>query len=293
MVIHTPEMTVIREKGGVFFNCCPTGMVLTRDQSPHVPLSVNEIVTESLALTVKGASIIHIHARDDEGRPTWRKDVYKRIIGGIREKNRDIIICVSTSGRLWSDFARRSEVLELDGDYRPDMASLSPGSFNFLRSASLSEPALVEDLARKMADRGIKAECEIFDTGMLNTLAVLSRKKLIPPPFYINLIFGNIHTMQLHEGLVAYLLERVPSDALVAFGGIGSFQASTIELAISRGLGVRLGLEDNHFLDTGRKVPASNGRLLGKALRYANARGRDILAPGEVRERLELRVPSA
>lgn len=143
-------------------------MVPTKAMTPHVPISVDEITREATRLVELGASILHLHARDEHGTPTWKKEVYRRILLGIRERAPEAVLCVSTSGRLWSDFARRSDVLELDGDARPDMASLTLGSMNFIGQASVNSPSMIRDLARKMADCGIRPELEVFDLGMMH-----------------------------------------------------------------------------------------------------------------------------
>jgi len=159
----------------VILNCCPVGLIPTKELTPHACVAPEEIVSEGVNLARRGAAILHLHARDGEGKPTWSKAVYERLISGIRDKNADVILCVSTSGRLWSDFARRSEVLELTGDVKPDMASLTPASMNFPRHASVNPPDIVRDLLRKMNDAGIKPELEVFDTGMMQLIPSLRR----------------------------------------------------------------------------------------------------------------------
>jgi 3-keto-5-aminohexanoate cleavage enzyme len=108
----------------LIINLAPTGMVPTRAMTPHVPLQPEEIVAEALAAAELGASMVHIHARDADGRPAWQRDAYARIISGVRERRPDLVICVSTSGRDFPEFDKRSDVLGLTGDLRPDMASL-------------------------------------------------------------------------------------------------------------------------------------------------------------------------
>src|SRR6185295_125809 len=112
----------------------------------------------------------HLHARDEHDRPTHSKDVYARIIAGIREQRPDLVLCVSCSGRRAPEFAPRAEVLDLDGDLAPDMASLSLSSLNFSRQASVNAPDVVVALAERMGERGIRPEVEIFDLGMVSVL---------------------------------------------------------------------------------------------------------------------------
>ena len=119
-------MDVAREP--LVLNLAPTGVVPTRDMSPHVPLQPDEIVADVLAAAEAGITIAHLHARDVRGAPTYRREVYARIIGGIRERAPDLVICVSCSGRQARLFEQRAEVLDLDGDLKPDMASLTLSS---------------------------------------------------------------------------------------------------------------------------------------------------------------------
>ena len=102
-------------------NLCPTGMIPTKAMTPHVPVTPEEIVADVGACLPYGVSMVHVHARGEDGRPTYKKDVYARIISGIREIDEDVIVCVSTSGRNWPGFEKRAEVLELKGDVKPDI----------------------------------------------------------------------------------------------------------------------------------------------------------------------------
>ena len=270
-------------KNKVFINSCPTGMVSEKIHNPYLPITCEEIIEEGLMLAELGVSILHLHAREDDGLPTWKKDVYRRIIYGIRERNQDIIICVSTSGRLWSDFERRSEVLELEGDYKPDMASLTLGSLNFINTHSTNSPEMIVDLAKKMLDLGIKPELEIFDTGMLNQMHVLIKKELLTPPYYVNIIFGNIYSMQLDLQTACYILDKLPENTIAAFAGLGRFQLPTTHLALALGKGVRIGLEDNLYLDFDKRDYATNSILVNNAVGVIKAMGKAVCTSQELR----------
>ena len=136
-------MTSSRSPGKLLLNLAPTGMVPTRQMSPWVPISPEEIIADAVAAAAMGVNIVHIHARDDAGVPTYRKDVYARIIGGIREKCPDLIICVSLSGRTFGSFEERSDPLRLTGDVAPDMASLTLSSMNFAKVESVNSPDMI------------------------------------------------------------------------------------------------------------------------------------------------------
>lgn len=271
-----------------FINACLTGMVYDKGHNPNVPLTCEEIIEQSLSLASAGVSILHLHARDEEGKPTWRKEIYKRIIGGIREKNEDVVICVSTSGRLWSDFERRSEVLTLEDDYKPDMGSLTPGSLNFIHSASVNSSQMIADLSQKMLDLGVKPEIEIFDTGMLNQMHVLIKKGILKEPYYVNVLFGNIYTMQLDLQNISFILNHLPEKTLTAFAGLGNYQSPAIHLALALNKGIRVGLEDNLYLDDSKRVLATNEALIEKSLRVIQAMEKEIYTTQEIRDILDL-----
>ena len=122
---------------GVIINFTPTGMIPTKDMTPHVPVSPQEIIEEVLEARRYGVSMVHLHARDKEGVSTFCKNIYKEIVDGIRGvdgyDNDSLILGVSTSGRNWPDFEKRSECLELEGKSKPDMGSLTLSSLNFNR----------------------------------------------------------------------------------------------------------------------------------------------------------------
>lgn len=247
-------------------NFTPTGMIPTKEVVPHVPVSPDEIIREVLESRKYGVSIVHLHARDKKGNPTWEKEVYREIIQGIRSEdgynNDSLIICVSTSGRNWPDFERRSECLDLEGLAKPDMASLTLSSLNFPTSASTNSPEMIQKLAAKMMKNGIKPELEVFDSGMINFAKYLYKKQLIKSPFYFNIILGNISTAQAGLLDAGYLLAQLPENSYWAFGGIGAAQLKMNVSGILNGGGIRIGLEDNIFFDEERKRKATNFELL-------------------------------
>ena len=136
-----------------------------------------EIVEQVLEASELGANMVHLHAREpDTGLPTYKKEIYAEIISGIRRKNRELILCVSTSGRHFFEFEKRSEVLELEGEVKPDFGSLTLSSLNFNKQASINTPQMIQDLARKMISNSIRPELEAFDFGMINYSKYLIKK---------------------------------------------------------------------------------------------------------------------
>jgi 3-keto-5-aminohexanoate cleavage enzyme len=120
------------ENNKFILNFAPTGMIPTKRMTPHVPISPDEIIRQVLEAANLGVNMVHLHARDPAtGEPTYKKEIYAEIIKGIREKEKDLILCVSTSGRHFSEFEKRSDCLDLEGELKPDLASLTLSSVNF------------------------------------------------------------------------------------------------------------------------------------------------------------------
>lgn len=276
----------------LIINAAVTGMVSCKKDTPFIPITVDEIIEDSIGCVDAGASILHLHARDNNEKPTYRSDAYAKIIEGIRNECRDIIICVSTSGRAFNEFEKRSEVLELDGFVKPDMASLTLGSLNFPKQASINDPEMIFKLAGKMKEKNIMPELEIFDTGMVNTAKYLCRKRLINPPFYFNIILGSIYSAQARMSDVVNLVNSLPQDSIWSLGGIGVFQLIMNSTAIIMGGNVRVGLEDNIWYDNKKIILATNRKNILRIRRMADEVGRKISTPKKTREMLCLNAPN-
>ncbi|MHC1720567.1 MAG: 3-keto-5-aminohexanoate cleavage protein [Clostridiaceae bacterium] len=271
-------------------NFAPTGMVPKKSDTPHVPVSSDEIVENVYNAWKMGITIVHLHIRDEvTGEADYRKEVYGKIIRNIRAFAPELIICASTSGRKFTEFEKRAEVLDLEGDLKPDMGSLTLSSMNFISQASLNDPSVVTRLAEKMLKKGIKPELEAFDTGMINYSKYLINKGILKPPFYFNILLGSVATAQadlLHAGL---MIKEAPEQSIISLSGIGNFQLPINSLAIAMGYGVRVGLEDNIWFDEERTKLASNMDLLARIHKIAEAQGREIMSSPELRERLNLK----
>ena len=267
-------------------NFVPTGMVPTKSMVPDVPLQPDEVIAAVKTARRFGISIVHVHARDEQGDPTWRGDIYRRIVEGIRGVDPELMICVSTSGRSWSELEKRSECLLLDGDAKPDMASLTLSSLNFATQASLNSPTIIQDLAAIMKERSIKPELEVFDLGMVNYAKFLIKKGLVGPHYYFNIILGNIAGAQDTPLALGILLSELPQGSIWSGGGIGYAQLRTNVMALFNGGGVRVGLEDNIYWDVQRTRTTTNSELLARIVDLAEKVGCQPATPRRVRELL-------
>ena len=270
-------------------NFTPTGMIPTKEMTPHVPISVPEIVQDVQQAWEAGITMVHLHARDRvSGKPAYDADIYAELIEGIRKFAPELIIAVSLSGRNFPEFEKRAAPLELDGSLKPDMGSLTLSSINFNRDPSINSPEIIQQLAARMRDKKILPELEAFDAGMLNYARYLEKKGLLEAPHYVNLIVGNIACAQadlLHIGL---MLKDLPEKSLWSLGGVGDVQLMVNSIAIATGGGVRVGLEDNIWFDEARTKPARNIDLIRRIKNIADANGRSIMKPGALRQLLKL-----
>jgi 3-keto-5-aminohexanoate cleavage enzyme len=272
-------------------NFAPTGMIPTKQMTPHVPVTPDEITMQVLEAAELGANMVHLHVRDPEtGNPTYKKEYYADIIREVRHNFPSLVVCATTSGRTFSEFQKRSEVLDLDGDCKPDFGSLTLSSLNFNQQVSVNSPQMIQALAQKMLDRGIRPEMEVFDLGMINYAHYLIRKGLIKPPYYFNLILGNIACAQATLLNLGLMIKELPQGAVWSAAGVGDSQLTMNIMALISGGGVRVGLEDNIWYDAERTRMATNRDLIQRILGVANAMGFEPYSQEEVREML---IPSS
>jgi uncharacterized protein (DUF849 family) len=275
----------------LIINFAPTGMVPTRTQTPHVPLTPEEVASDVRRCRDAGASIVHVHPRDQVGEPTQSPARAAEFVSAIRSAVPDIVVCLTTSGRRDPGLEGRAAVLNLEGSARPEMASLTLGSLNFPKQASVNSPATIEGLATRMRNRGIVPEWEVFDFGMLDYGAYLRERGLLGDPVYVNLLLGSLGTIAATPLNLALMVERLPAGATWAAAGIGRFQRRVANWAIASGGHVRIGLEDNIWFDDDRTDLATNPRLVERVVRIARAMGREPATTEQVRDRLGMRRP--
>jgi 3-keto-5-aminohexanoate cleavage enzyme len=265
----------------LIINAAITGMVPMPKDNPAVPITVQDIIADARRCAEAGASIVHVHAREADGRPTWRADIYREIIDGIRAACPGLLISGSTSGRLWPDFEKRAAVL----DCQPDLASLTPGSLNFPTSASVNPPAMIEQLARCMRERGVRPELEFFDLGMIDYVRdYLMPRGVITAPCFANILLGSRGTAAASARNLTWLVAALPAGTTWAATGIGRWQFEVQKLAIAMGGHVRCGLEDNLWMDVEKTEPASNPQLIERVVQVAVSMGRTIATPESARQ---------
>lgn len=231
-------------------NFCPNGSEPTRENS-LVPVFTNELIEDICrAYDEDLITLVHVHARDKNGKPSSKVEDFAPIIEGIRKHCPDLSICASLSGRYGNTFESRSEVLDLN----PDMGSLTMSSWNYRTGVNINSPSMILQLLDKMNSLNIVPEIECFDAGMLNYTNYLISKGLLKGPFYINMILGNLSNAQADQITVDHLLNYKPKDSYLCLGGIGKSQFKVIPFVLENADGIRLGLEDNIHDEYGNKV---------------------------------------
>jgi 3-keto-5-aminohexanoate cleavage enzyme len=168
------------------------------------------------------------------------------------------------------------------------MASLTLGSLNFPGQASVNEPSTILGLAERMYERGIMPELEVFDFGMVDFGKYLLERGVLRPPSYFNLLLGSLGTLSASPLHLSLLAQALPAESTWAAAGIGRFQFAVNALAIASGGHVRVGLEDNLWLDAGKEQLASNAGLVERLVTLARACGREVATPEQARAAIGL-----
>jgi 3-keto-5-aminohexanoate cleavage enzyme len=282
--LYIPKDYSFEPVGKLIIKLAPTGMIPTKNDTPYVPITPEEIIRDTVEAYKAGVSIVHIHARDQEGRPTHKKQCFEEIFRGIREKCPDIVICATTSGRVDPQVEHRSEVLEL----KPEMASLTVGSLNFPNHPSVNPLETIKRLATAMREKKILPELEIFESGFINTAKYLCAKDYIKKPLHFNLLLGSLGSIPAGLEDLVYLVKALPTGSTWSATGIGRFQTQINVAAILMGGHVRVGLEDSIYYRYGRKELATNIELVKRVIRIAKELNREIATPDETREILGL-----
>jgi 3-keto-5-aminohexanoate cleavage enzyme len=264
-----------------------TGSLPTKQQNPAVPITASEQVESTHEAYEAGAALVHIHVRDDEGRPSSSPERFALVQEGVRKHCPDMIIQFSTGGR-GRQLGERGAMLHL----RPDMASLATGSVNFPTSIYENPPDFVESLAKAIADNGAKPEVEIFDVAMLYTAVEMVKSGLLAAPAHVQFVLGLKNALparrELLEFLVRELGELMPGATWTA-AGMARHQLTVNHWALELGGHCRTGLEDNIRYDQTR-LAASNAELVRRVAMLTLEHGRRVATPAEARQLLGLRA---
>jgi 3-oxoadipate:acetyl-CoA acetyltransferase len=258
-----------------------TGSVPHKADNPAVPITPAEQIESTHAAYEAGATVVHIHVRDDSGASSSDPERFAEVQEGVRKHCPGMIIQFSTGGRGRSQ-EQRTAALYL----RPDMASLATGSVNFANQVYENAPDMVEGMAKTMLEYGIKPEIEIFDLAMLYTTERMVKAGLIVPPPHVQFVLGIPNALPARRRVLEFgiseLSELLPGATWTA-AGIGRHQLEVARWALELGGHARTGLEDNLRYDRTR-LATSNAELVGQVADLCPQYDRRPASPAEARE---------
>jgi len=294
-------LTMNRE---VFITCAVTGSGGTQDRSPHVPRSPAQIADSAIAAAQAGAAVVHCHVRDPEtGAPARDPALYRELTQRIRDSGTDVVLNLTAGmgGDLLFDgtesMNRMSQRSDMAGatervahvlDCRPEICTLDCGTMNFAEAdyVMVNTPGMLRDMARRMVDSGVRIEIEAFDTGHLWFAKQLAAEGIIPDPVLVQLCMGVPWGAPDDLNTFLAMVNNVPSHWHWSAFSLGRHQMPYVAAAVLAGGNVRVGLEDNLFLDKG--VLATNAQLVERAVTVIEGMGARVIGPEAVRARLNL-----
>jgi uncharacterized protein (DUF849 family) len=290
----------------VIITCAVTGAGDTVDKHPAIPVTPEQIANSALEAADAGAAIVHCHVRNPEtGKGSRSVDLYKEVVERIRDKNKDVIINLTAGmggdvevgkGEDPGNFGPETDLvgpverlLHVDA-LRPEICTLDCGTLNFGDGNSIvvQTPNQLRAQAKLIQQYGVKPEMEIFDSGNLWFAKQLCQEELINTPPMFQLCLGIPWGAPVNTQTMAYMVSQLPDDAVWAGFGIGRYQFPMVAQAVLLGGHVRIGLEDNLYLEKG--VYASNGTLTEKAVKIVELLGSKVASPDEARGILGLKL---
>ncbi len=288
----------------VFVTCAVTGSGGTQDKSRHVPRSPAEIADSAIEAAKAGAAVVHCHVRDPEtGKPARDPALYREVVERIRASDTDVVVNL-TAGMggdiitgpssapvplgAGTDMIGAAERVAHVLDSRPEICTLDCGTMNFAEADYImaNTPGMLEDMAARMVSSGVRIEIEAFDTGHLWLAKNLVERGIIPEPVLVQLCMGVPWGAPDDLNTLMAMVNNVPTDWIFSAFSIGRNEMPYVAAAVLAGGNVRVGLEDNLYLDRG--VLATNAQLVERAVGIVEAMGAKVIGPAEVRERLKV-----
>jgi uncharacterized protein (DUF849 family) len=296
----------------VFITCAVTGSGSTQDRSPHVPRSPAEIAASAIDAARAGAAVVHCHVRDPEtGAPSRRLDLYREVTERIREAEVDVVLNL-TAGmggdmvfgsperplplqEAGTDMVGAAERVEHVKQCLPEICTLDCGTMNFAEAdyVMTNTPGMLQAMGRMMTHLGVKPEIEAFDTGHLWYAKQLVKDGVLDSPALVQLCMGVPWGAPDDLNTFMAMVNNVPDDWTFSAFSLGRNQMAYVAASVLAGGNVRVGLEDNLWLDKG--VLATNAQLVERAVTITENLGARVIGPAQVREKLGLvkRAPAA
>jgi 3-keto-5-aminohexanoate cleavage enzyme len=262
------------------------GAETTREQTPYLPITAEEIAEDAVKCREAGAAMVHLHVRTPDGKPSQDTELFRAAIRAIRKRT-DILIQVSTGGAVGMSVDERCGGLRLTGEDRPDMATLTTGTVNFGDEVFWNPRPLVRDIARRIRGLGLRPELECFDVGMVDEARALAKEGLVDLPAHFDFVLGVPGALTAREDALDFMIASLPEGSTWTVAAVGRHQLPYVELAAQRGGNARVGLEDNIYVSKG-VLAKGNWDLVAEAAKRAKAKGRTLATPQEARKLLRL-----
>ena len=263
------------------------GAEVTKEQNPNVPYTVEEIVREAKSAVDAGAAIVHLHVREDNGKPTQSHVRFQECTEAILKECPNVILIPSTGGAVGMTPDERLD--STNTTPIPEMATLDCGTCNFGDDIFDNTMPTMRAFGKRMMEKGIKPEYECFEMGHLDTILTMARKGEVPgAPMQFNFVLGVPGCTPATVDNLCWLVKNIPAGSTWTATGIGRHAFTLAAPAIVMGGNVRVGFEDNLYLERG-VLAKSNGELVDKVVRMAKLLGRQVATSDEAREILSLK----
>lgn len=260
-----------------------TGADVTRENNPNLPYTTAEIADSSIASAQAGATVVHLHVREDDGTPSGRPELFRDVVTRIRAGS-DLLTMVSTGGANDMTIEQRTTGLEA----QPDLSGVESGSMNFGDETFITPPPAGRGIIARATQAGIGLEVEAFDVGHVISAVRWLEEGILPAPLRINLVFGVPGGIDASPEALAAMIRPLPPGTFWTMTCIGRHHQRMLGLALLHGApGIRTGLEDVAYLRRGVLAP-SNAALVEQAVALAKTLGREIATPAQTRELLEV-----
>jgi uncharacterized protein (DUF849 family) len=289
----------------VFITCPVTGSGNTQDKSPHVPRTPREIADSAIEAAKAGAAIVHCHVRDPEtGNHSRRVDLYREVTERIRSADTDVVINLTAGmggdlilgpadaplpfNAAATDMASAAERVEHVAECLPEICTLDCGTMNFAEAdyVMTNTPGMLRAMGQMMTDLDVRVEIEAFDTGHLWFAKQLAAEGIIKSPILVQLCMGVPWGAPDDLNTFLAMVANVPDDWHFSAFSLGRNEMPYVAAAVLAGGNVRVGLEDNLYLEKG--VLATNAQLVERAVTIIEAMGAKVMTPAAVREKLQL-----
>jgi 3-keto-5-aminohexanoate cleavage enzyme len=271
--------------GKVIITAAVTGSRITRDVAPYIPITPEEIVQSSVDCWNAGASIVHIHVRDPKtGLGTQDVDLFRQVVGPLREKT-DLLLCLTTSGIPGRNLPIEERLIPLE--LEPELASYDAGSINLGGTVFINTPEFLEAAAKRMREKGVKPELEVFDVGMIVTCLRMRDQGYLEEPLHFQFVLGTPWGSPATPKSFLHMYEYLPKNSTWSIIGIGKGHLPMSMIGLIMGGHIRVGMEDNIYYQKG-VLAASNAQFVERIVRIAREYGREVATPREAREILGL-----